>query len=340
MQVRPRCRMRVTTASGCLAILLSAIHDRRSVLSNERLVPVLVAMCPRPSGMAAVCCSWLLPLVAGRFPSIIPFLIAIQSASLRILSGCKIPYQRSTSSMSSSSLSSGTSPSTGFLPQTAMNHRRNVLRSSVLMIAQPWALPPLVISPARRAAAALRSAMLDVSAKYMWPSWSVSSGAKRGVHACNVTRCACSSTFRFRLYSVPHALSCQVHDRISIQLQNSAEKETERKNATAYLPPMTFESPLKIFVKLVTTMSANGNVSTIVYNHEEVVLVRRCSRSGKHESRFEGNSVKSARTGGLWGFCACSVSRSVSSLSMEESKPWPKKWQSGPHFSRTLRVLV
>lgn len=177
-------------------------------------------MCPQPSGMATVCCSWLLPLVAGHFPSIIPFLIAIQSASLQILSGCEIPYQCSTLLMSSSSLFSGTSPLPGFFPQTAMNYHRNVLQSSVLMIAQPWALLPLVVSPARRAAATLHSAMLDMSTKYMRPSWSVSSGAKRGVHACNITCCACSSALRLCLYSIPHALSCQVHDHISIQLQN------------------------------------------------------------------------------------------------------------------------
>ena len=181
---------------------------------------VLVTMCPRLLGMAMVCCSWLLPLVAGRFPSIIPFLIAIQSASLQILSGCKIPYQRSTLSMSSSSLSSGTSPSTGFFPQTAINHCHNVLWSSVLMIARPWALLPLVVSPARRAATALRSAMLDVSTKYMRPLWLVSSSEKHGVHACNVTHCACSSALRLCLYSVLCTLSCQVHDCISIQLQN------------------------------------------------------------------------------------------------------------------------
>ena len=113
---------------------------------------------------------------------------------------------------------------------------------------------------------------------------------------------------------------------------------------------MTFESPLKIFVKLVTTMSANGSVSTLLklpmvsstmigksYLSERL---RRRSRSGERKSGFEGNSVKRARMGGSCGFCARSVSRSVSSSSMEESKPWPKKWQPGPHFSKTFRVSV
>jgi hypothetical protein len=117
-----------------------------------------------------------------------------------------------------------------------------------------------------------------------------------------------------------------------------------------YLPPMTFESPLKIFDKLVATMSANGRVSTltklpmlssiIIRKSYLSARLRKRERSGDRKSGFEGNSVMSARIGGSWGFCACSASKIASSSSMEESKPWPKKWQPGPHFSRTLSVSV
>ena len=117
-----------------------------------------------------------------------------------------------------------------------------------------------------------------------------------------------------------------------------------------YLPPMTFESPLKIFVKLVTTMSANGKVSTltklpmlsstITRKSYLSARARKRSRSGERNSGFEGNSVKRAIIGGSWGCSACSASRIASSSSIEESKPWPKKWQPGPHFSRILRVSV
>jgi hypothetical protein len=117
-----------------------------------------------------------------------------------------------------------------------------------------------------------------------------------------------------------------------------------------YLPPMTFESPLKIFVKLVATISANGRVSTLTklpilssimirksYLSERV---RKRARSADRRSGFEGNSVTSARIGGSWGFRACSASKIASSSSIEESRPSPKKWQPGPHFSRTLSVSV
>lgn len=120
--------------------------------------------------------------------------------------------------------------------------------------------------------------------------------------------------------------------------------------ATAYLPPMTFESPLKIFVKLVTTMSANGRVSTLtklpivssttIRKSYLSASARRRGRSGERKSGFEGNSVKRARMGGSWGFFACSVSRIASSSSIEESRPSPKRWQPGPHFSRILRVSM
>lgn len=113
---------------------------------------------------------------------------------------------------------------------------------------------------------------------------------------------------------------------------------------------MTFESPLKIFDKLVTTISANGRVSTLtklpmvssttIRKSYLSARVRKRKRSGDRKSGFDGNSVKTARIGGLWGFCASSASKIASSSSIEESKPWPKKWQPGPHFCRTFRVSV
>src|SRR5258707_592612 len=102
-----------------------------------------------------------------------------------------------------------------------------------------------------------------------------------------------------------------------------------------YLPPMTFESPLKIFDKLVATISANGRVSTLtklpmlssttIRKSYLSARARKRERSGDRKSGFEGNSVTSARIGGSWGFCACSASKIDSSSSIEESKPWPKK---------------
>lgn len=129
------------------------------------------------------------------------------------------------------------------------------------------------------------------------------------------------------------------------------QREGYAENVAAfYLPPMTFESPLNIFVKLVATMSANGRVwtltklpmlsSTIIRKSYLSARARKRSRSGDRKSGFEGNSVTSDRIGGSWGFCACSASKIASSSSMDESKPWPKKWQPGPHFSRTLSVSV
>jgi hypothetical protein len=123
-----------------------------------------------------------------------------------------------------------------------------------------------------------------------------------------------------------------------------------KRRVLPYLPPMTLESPLKILDKLVTTISANGRVSTFIklpmlssITIKKSYLsarVRKRERSGDRKSGFEGNSVKSARIGGSWGFCACSASKIASSSSIEESKPWPKKWQPGPHFCSTLRVSV
>lgn len=52
---------------------------------------------------------------------------------------------------------------------------------------------------------------------------------------------------------------------------------------------------------------------------------RRRGRFAERRSGFDGNSVKSARAGGVDGSRANSVARICSSSSMSVSRPWPRK---------------
>lgn len=90
-----------------------------------------------------------------------------------------------------------------------------------------------------------------------------------------------------------------------------------------HLPPMTFVSPLKTFVRLLTTMSAIGRTSTFanvpivssmtIMNPCLSAKARKRFRSAERKSGLDGNSVKSARTGVP---CSSSCSRASKSASV------------------------
>lgn len=71
---------------------------------------------------------------------------------------------------------------------------------------------------------------------------------------------------------------------------------------------MTLLSPLNTFVKLLTTISANGNTSTLtnpaivssttMRNPNSSASLRSSWSGGERKSGFEGNSQKRARMGG------------------------------------------
>ena len=67
---------------------------------------------------------------------------------------------------------------------------------------------------------------------------------------------------------------------------------------------------------------------------------RSRGRSAERRSGFDGNSVKSARIGGPPDDVLDSRSRITSSSSTSPSRPCPRKWHPGPHFSRILSVSV
>ena len=124
-------------------------------------------------------------------------------------------------------------------------------------------------------------------------------------------------------------------------------ERAERGRGT-HLPPMTFESPLNTFVRLLTTTSAYGRTSTLTKFPIESsttmrkscvsASARRRGRSAARRSGFEGNSVKSARIGGVEG--SVCPERMPSSASMSASSPEGRKWHPGPHFCRILSVSV
>lgn len=106
----------------------------------------------------------------------------------------------------------------------------------------------------------------------------------------------------------------------------------------AYLPPITFASPLNTFERLLTTMSAYGRTSTLQKFPSVSSTTSRKSylsasarsrgRSGARSSGFDGNSVNSASAGGAADGdveAAASSPRSESRASMSVSRPWPKK---------------
>ena len=107
------------------------------------------------------------------------------------------------------------------------------------------------------------------------------------------------------------------------------------KKRRTCLPPMTFESPLKSLLRLVTTISAKGSVSTLmklpmvssitIKKSYLSASVRSRERSAERKSGLEGNSVNRARMGGSCGFRACSASKIASNSSIDESRPSPKK---------------
>ena len=61
---------------------------------------------------------------------------------------------------------------------------------------------------------------------------------------------------------------------------------------------------------------------------------------GERKRGLDGNSVKRASIGEADGSSLNSCSIIFSRVSMSESRPFPKKWQPGPHFSSILSVSV
>jgi hypothetical protein len=117
-----------------------------------------------------------------------------------------------------------------------------------------------------------------------------------------------------------------------------------------HLPPITLATPLNIFDKLLTTMSAYGRTSTLtklpivssttIKKSYLSASARRRGRSAERSRGLDGNSVNSANMGGVEGSRLDSFPKMDSSSSMSGSRPCPKKWHPGPHFCRILRVSV
>jgi hypothetical protein len=80
---------------------------------------------------------------------------------------------------------------------------------------------------------------------------------------------------------------------------------------SAHLPPMTFELPLNILLRLLTTISAYGITCTLtklpivssmtIKKSYLSARARKRGRSAERSNGFEGNSVKSDKIGEVWG---------------------------------------
>lgn len=110
-----------------------------------------------------------------------------------------------------------------------------------------------------------------------------------------------------------------------------------------HLPPMTLLSPLNIFVKLLTTTSANCNTltfkklpilsSTTIANLYLSASLRMLARSGDFRSGLPGNSQKRAMIFSPLSSC-------FSSCSSSSEEPWPRNVQPGPNFSKIFSVSM
>lgn len=110
-----------------------------------------------------------------------------------------------------------------------------------------------------------------------------------------------------------------------------------------YLPPITFESPEKILVKLLATISAHSSTptlqklpmvssTTIKKLYSSAKRLRRLIL-GDFNNGLEGNSQNKLKN-------LCPDFKSASNSSMLSSSPRPKKRQPGPHFCKIFKVSV
>lgn len=123
----------------------------------------------------------------------------------------------------------------------------------------------------------------------------------------------------------------------SVRVQNETGNLSvyAKDGHVTYLPPMTFASPLKILVKLLTTISAHWAISTLtklptvssttIKNPKRSARALRRSRSGERSRGFVGNSQKSERIRGVVEPSDWVETSKASSASISSARPLPKK---------------